>query len=153
MKRKLITGFRQGSRSTFLKCRAPCAAVHSAGAAGRSPKPSPPTSASSAWSGATPPMSAPVGPYPNSISLLTHTPLKHIPSSKFAADFPHIDSTASVIGVLCARSACFHLWHCCTARRQYNGSSRSSRQLSLPSKPKMRPNIQRLLLVVCHRQE
>ena len=37
-----MSGFRQRSRSTFLKCRAPCAAVRSPGAAGRSPKPGPP---------------------------------------------------------------------------------------------------------------
>ncbi len=45
----------------FFKCCAPYAAVRSPGATGRSPNPGPPTSASPARWGATPPMPAPAG--------------------------------------------------------------------------------------------
>src|SRR5882672_2310085 len=48
MKRNLISVPQQRSRSTFLKCRAPCAAARSLAANGRSPPRDPPTAASPA---------------------------------------------------------------------------------------------------------
>src|SRR6266446_2651842 len=58
MKRNLISALQQRSRSTFLKCRAPCAAARSLAANGRSPPRGPPTAASPALGGAAPPPSA-----------------------------------------------------------------------------------------------
>src|SRR6266702_1106112 len=56
MKRNLMSAFQQRSRSTFLKCRAPCATARSPAANGRSPPHGPPTAASPAlWGAATPP--------------------------------------------------------------------------------------------------
>src|SRR5882762_2459349 len=56
MKRNLMSELQQRSRSTFLKCRAPCAAVRSPVADGKSPPPDPPTAAPPAlWGAATPP--------------------------------------------------------------------------------------------------
>src|SRR5450631_4367298 len=62
MKRNLISELQQRSRSTFLKCRAPCAAARSLAANGRSLPRDPPTAASPALWGATPPPSAPAQP-------------------------------------------------------------------------------------------
>src|SRR5437764_14138756 len=58
MKRNLISELQQRSRSTFLKCRAPCAAARSLAATERSPPRGPPTAASPALWGAAPPPSA-----------------------------------------------------------------------------------------------
>src|SRR3982075_3723811 len=56
MKRNLMSALQQRSRSTFLKCRAPCAIARSLAAAGRSLPRGPPTAASPAlWGAATPP--------------------------------------------------------------------------------------------------
>src|SRR5947199_10617921 len=56
MKRNLMAELEQRSRSTFLKCRAPCAAVRSPAADAKSPPPDPPTAAPPAlWGAATPP--------------------------------------------------------------------------------------------------
>src|ERR1700738_5124736 len=63
MKRNLISQLHQRSRSTFLKCRAPCATARSLAANGRSPPRGPPTAASPALSGAAPPPSAPAPPH------------------------------------------------------------------------------------------
>src|SRR5258708_3879596 len=71
MKRNLISELQQRSRSTFLKCRAPCAAARSLAANARSPPRGPPTAASPAlWGAATPP-SAPAQPHavpPNDVT-------------------------------------------------------------------------------------
>src|ERR1700730_14439129 len=56
MKRNLMSELQQRSRSTFLKCRAPCATARSPVANGQSPRLDPPTAASPAlWGAATPP--------------------------------------------------------------------------------------------------
>src|SRR6266446_8018665 len=56
MKRNLMSELQQRSRSTFLKCRAPCANARSPVADGQSPRRGPPTAASPAlWGAATPP--------------------------------------------------------------------------------------------------
>src|SRR6266545_2577091 len=52
MKRNLMSGLQQRSRSTFLKCRVPSGAAHSPAANGRSPQPGPPTTAPPAVWGA-----------------------------------------------------------------------------------------------------
>src|SRR5665213_608373 len=52
MKRNLMFGLQQRSRSTFLKCRAPSAVARSPAANGRSPQPGPPTAAPPAVWGA-----------------------------------------------------------------------------------------------------
>src|SRR5450755_868453 len=63
MKQNLISELQQRSQSTFLKCRAPCAAARSLAANGRSLPRDPPTAASPAlWGAATPP-SAPARPH------------------------------------------------------------------------------------------
>src|SRR5215469_3559445 len=62
MKRNLMSVFQQRSRSTFLKCRAPCAAARSLAANARSLPRGPPTAASPASWGAASPPSAPAGP-------------------------------------------------------------------------------------------
>src|SRR3981189_783256 len=65
MKRNLISELQQRSRSTFLKCRAPCAAARSLAANGRSPPRDPPTAASPAsWGAAPPPAGPPRPPLP-----------------------------------------------------------------------------------------
>src|ERR1700692_1827786 len=76
MKRNLISELQQRSRSTFLKCRAPCAAARSLAANGRSPPRGPPTAASPALWGAAPP------PSPGS-TLLPPTPQHGIAQAKF----------------------------------------------------------------------
>src|SRR3954454_24126310 len=63
MKRNLISELQQRSRSTFLKCHAPCAIARSLAANERSPPRGPPTAASPALWGATTPPSAPAGPH------------------------------------------------------------------------------------------
>src|SRR6202022_2412309 len=63
MKRNLISDPQQRSRSTFLKCRAPCAAARSLAADERSPPRGPPTAASLALWGAAPQPSAPAQPH------------------------------------------------------------------------------------------
>src|SRR6202521_4694705 len=56
MKRNLISELQQRSRSTFLKCRAPCAVARSLAANERSQRHGQPTAASPAlWGAATPP--------------------------------------------------------------------------------------------------
>src|SRR6185369_5276373 len=51
------------AESTFLKCRAPCAAARSLAPNGQSPPRGPPTAAPPAWWGAAPPPSAPAQPH------------------------------------------------------------------------------------------
>src|ERR1700676_1393061 len=63
MKRNLISELQQKSRSTFLKCHAPCAIARSLAANERSPPRGPPTAASPALWGAAPPPSAPAQPH------------------------------------------------------------------------------------------
>src|ERR1700682_3814297 len=63
MKRNLMSASQQGSRSTFLKCRAPCAAVRSLAANERSLPRGPPTAPSPALWGAPPLRSAPAQPH------------------------------------------------------------------------------------------
>src|SRR6187401_1350395 len=63
MKRNLMSVFQQRSRSTFLKCRAPYAAVRSLAANERSLPRGPPTAASPALWGAAPPPSALARPH------------------------------------------------------------------------------------------
>src|SRR6185312_10510152 len=62
MKRNLMSVFQQRLRSTFLKCRAPCAAARSLAANARSLPLGPPTAASPALWGAASPPSAPAEP-------------------------------------------------------------------------------------------
>src|SRR6266540_2536112 len=69
MKRNLMSELQQRSRSTFLKCRAPCASARSPAANGRSLPHGPPTAASPALSGAASPTSFHPTP-PGSSSLL-----------------------------------------------------------------------------------
>src|SRR6266436_3364341 len=63
MKRNLMSELQQRSRSTFLKCRAPCATARSPVANGQSPRLDPPTAASPALSGAATPPSARAQPH------------------------------------------------------------------------------------------
>src|ERR1700730_7695017 len=63
MKRNLMSAFQQRSRSTFLKCRAPCAAARSPAANERSLPRGPPTAAPPAVWGAASPPSAPAQPH------------------------------------------------------------------------------------------
>src|SRR5271169_3456226 len=63
MKRNLISELQQRSQSTFLKCRAPCAAARSLVADGQSQPRDPPTAAPPALWGAAPPPSAPAQPH------------------------------------------------------------------------------------------
>src|SRR6267154_1400668 len=62
MKRYLMSELQQRSRSTFLKCRAPCATARFPVANGKSPQLDPPTAAPPALWGAAPPPSAPAQP-------------------------------------------------------------------------------------------
>src|SRR3984893_18160516 len=71
MKRNLISELQQRSRSTFLKCHAPCAAARSLAANERSPLRGPPTAASPALWGAAPLPSALAQPHvvPPSVAI------------------------------------------------------------------------------------
>src|ERR1700692_1690091 len=79
MKRNLISELQQRSRSTFLKCRAPCAAARSLAADGRSPPRGPPTAASPALWGAAPPPSALARPHEVQPSAATPNRAAQVP--------------------------------------------------------------------------
>src|SRR4029077_18392617 len=87
MKRNLMSVFQQRSRSTFLKCRAPCAAARSLAANRRSLPRGPPTAAPPALWGAASPPSAPAGP-------LAALPTAAAPNRAGQAPWPQILSSA-----------------------------------------------------------
>src|SRR6202008_832461 len=86
IKRNLIAVFQQRSRSTFLICRAPCAAARSLAANGRSLPRGPPTAAPPALWGAASPPSAPAGP-------LAALPTAAAPNPAGQAPWPQILSS------------------------------------------------------------
>jgi hypothetical protein len=106
MKRNLISVPQQRSRSTFLKCRAPCAAARSLAAGAQSPPRGPPTAAAPALWGAAPQPSGLAQPHATPPSAATRNRAGQVPchrSDRATARSDQIDRLALV--VVCKRPA------------------------------------------------